>query len=51
MALKDAVFCGQVIAEQKTTTYDHIGQSPELSQTAVYQTLQWESYIGTPDLG
>ncbi|MDA0269169.1 MAG: response regulator, partial [Cyanobacteria bacterium] len=48
MALKDAVFCGQVIAEQRTTTYDHIGQSPEMSQTAAYQTLKWESYIGTP---
>jgi PAS domain S-box-containing protein len=48
MALEDAVFCGQVIANQVTTTYDHIGQSPEMSQTAVYQTLGWESYIGTP---
>jgi PAS domain S-box-containing protein len=48
MALEDAVFCGQVVANQVTTTYDHIGQSPEMSQTAVYQTLGWESYIGTP---
>ncbi|NJN21337.1 MAG: response regulator [Leptolyngbya sp. RL_3_1] len=48
MALEDAVFCGQVIADRQTTTYDHIGASPTMRQTAAYQTLNWESYIGTP---
>ncbi|MGF1482099.1 MAG: PAS domain S-box protein [Cyanophyceae cyanobacterium] len=48
-ALKDT-YCVSVIQKKRTITYTHVSQEPQMQSHPVYQTLQLESYLGTPIL-
>ncbi|NEP15993.1 MAG: response regulator [Leptolyngbya sp. SIO4C1] len=41
-------YCAAVMAQQQTVTYAHVGSIDALRSHPVYQSLQLESYIGTP---
>ena len=40
--------CVDVVREQKTITYSHIGEIETLCSHPIYQNFKFESYIGTP---
>jgi len=47
VSLSDA-YCGKVAEERKTVTFEHVGAMVDMRCHPLYQSLQIESYIGTP---
>ncbi|WP_016951470.1 response regulator [Anabaena sp. PCC 7108] len=45
--LSDA-YCGQVVEQNETVTFDNVGQIEEMNCHPAYQNFKIESYIGTP---
>ncbi|MTJ07315.1 response regulator [Anabaena sp. UHCC 0204] len=45
--LSDA-YCGKVVDQRQTVTFDHVGEIEEMRCHSLYQSLKIESYIGTP---
>ena len=41
-------YCAQVVEDQKTVTYVHVGKIAQMQDHPVYQNLKLESYIGVP---
>ncbi|MEM9908611.1 MAG: response regulator, partial [Cyanobacteria bacterium P01_D01_bin.44] len=46
-ALSDT-YCAAVVREHRTVAYGQVGEMAEMRSHPVYQTLQLESYLGTP---
>lgn len=44
-------YCEAVVRQHKTITYIQVGNTPEMRLHPIYQSIQLESYIGTPIMG